>query len=351
MRLSDFDYLLPPELIAQHPAATREASRLMHVDSRLAKISTGRFRDIADYFSAGDLLVINDTRVRPARLLGHKESGGQVELLLLRRLAGIAEDWFCLRRSSRPLRVGGRLNFPGGLTAQVLEGEAQEHIRVRFNYEGDFEALLDQVGHLPLPPYIRRADTLADRERYQTVFARHPGALAAPTAGLHFTEEIFAQLRGQGVEIVSLTLHVGLGTFLPVRVDTIREHRMHAETYDIPPGTAQAVNRAKAEGRRVIALGTTAARTLETAVNDQGHLMADCGESEIFIYPGFRFRMLDGLVTNFHLPKSTLLMLVSALAGRELILKAYRRAIDMGFRFFSYGDCMLILPSADESRF
>jgi S-adenosylmethionine:tRNA ribosyltransferase-isomerase len=347
MRLSDFDYSLPPELIAQHPAAAREASRLMHLDPRSGKIATGRFRDIADYFAAGDLLVINDTRVRPSRLLGHKSSGGQVELLLLRRQAGAAEDWWCLRRSSRPLRPGMLLHFGGELSAQVLEGEAEQQILVRFSAGEDFEALLEQVGHLPLPPYIRRADTSADRERYQTVFARHTGALAAPTAGLHFTEEIFARLRSKGVEIASLTLHVGLGTFLPVRVDDIREHRMHQETYQIPAATAQAVNEAKREGRRVVALGTTAARTLETAVGAGGELRAGSGESDIFIYPGFRFRMVDGLVTNFHLPKSTLLMLVSALAGRDLVLEAYGQAIDAGFRFFSYGDCMLVLASTD----
>lgn len=347
MRLSDFDYSLPSELIAQHPAAVREASRLMHLDPRSGQISIGQFRDIADYFDAGDLLVINDTRVRSARLLGHKQTGGQVELLLLRRLAGDAEDWLCLRRSSRPLRTGMLLSFAGGLSAQVLEGETEQQILVRFHVDGDFEKLLEQVGHLPLPPYIRRADTPDDRERYQTVFARHTGALAAPTAGLHFTEEIFARLKRKGVDVASLTLHVGLGTFLPVRVDNIREHRMHKETYQIPAATAQAVNAAKREGRRVIALGTTAARTLETAVSAGGELNADCGESDIFIYPGFRFRMVDGLVTNFHLPKSTLLMLVSALAGRDLVLEAYQRAIEAGFRFFSYGDCMLVLASTD----
>ncbi len=343
MQLEDFDYVLPEELIAQHPTGQRDASRLMRLDRQNRRIATGEFKDIAEAFEEGDLLVINDTRVRPARLLGQKESGGQVELLLLRREPGEAEDWVCLGRSSRPLRVGTCLRFERGLQAEVIEVAEDLQRLVRFRTTDNFEALIEQIGHLPLPPYIRRADTQQDRERYQTIFARNVGAVAAPTAGLHFTDGVLQGLREKGVEIVPLTLHVGIGTFLPVRVENIRDHRMHAELYEVPAQTATRVNAAKAEGRRVIALGTTAARTLESAVSAEGHLLAGCGESEIFIYPGYEFRLVDGLVTNFHLPKSTLLMLVSALAGRDFVLEAYRLAIAERFRFFSYGDCMLIL--------
>ncbi len=343
MQLTDFDYSLPEELIAQHPAKVRGASRLMRLERYSQKITCGLFSGIVDFFAAGDLLVLNDTRVRPARLLGKKVSGGQVELLLLRRLPGQAEDWTCLGRSSRPLRTGTIVEFSCGLTAEILPGGEGQQKSVRFHCDTDFEALVEEIGHLPLPPYIRREDCVTDRERYQTVFARNTGAVAAPTAGLHFTASVLQQLRDKGVEIVSLTLHVGIGTFLPVRVENIREHRMHAEIYDVPQQTADAVNLARRQGRRVIALGTTAARTLETAVDAEGQLLAGCGESEIFIFPGYKFRIVDGLVTNFHLPKSTLLMLVSALAGREFILKAYQRAIAERFRFFSYGDCMLIV--------
>ncbi len=343
MLLENFDYSLPEELIAQHPAATRDASRLMRLEPQVGKITSGLFPDITNAFVEGDLLVLNDTRVRPARLLGTKESGGQVELLLLQRLAGDAEDWSCLGRSSRPLRPGTKINFSSGVSAEILPGGIDQQKIARFSYRGDFEALVEEIGHLPLPPYVRRDESQIDRERYQTVFARNTGAVAAPTAGLHFTEPLLQQLRDKGVQIVPLTLHVGIGTFLPVRVENIREHRMHAEVYEVPESTAVAVNLAKKQGRRVVALGTTAARTLETAVDQEGWLRSGRGESEIFIFPGYEFRMVDGLVTNFHLPKSTLLMLVSALAGREFIMQAYRQAIAERYRFFSYGDCMLIL--------
>ncbi len=342
MQLENFDYSLPEQLIAQHPATTRDASRLMRLECLSGKIDSGYFVDIADSFVAGDLLVLNDTRVRPARILGAKPSGGQVELLLLRRLAGEHEDWLCLGRSSRPLKPGTQIEFGQGVSAEIRSGGEDQQKIARFNYSGDFEALIEKIGFLPLPPYVRREEIPIDRERYQTVFACNTGAVAAPTAGLHFTDAVLQQLRDKGVEIVPLTLHVGIGTFLPVRVENVRDHRMHSEAYEVPESTAIAVNRAKEAGRRVIALGTTAARTLETAV-DAGRLQAGRGESEIFIYPGYQFQIVDGLVTNFHLPKSTLLMLVSAFAGREFILKAYRQAIAERFRFFSYGDCMLIL--------
>jgi len=343
MQLDEFDYTLPEELIAQYPAERRDASHLMCLDRRTQDITIQPFTEICDAFSSGDVLVINDTRVRPARLFGVKDSGGQVELLLLRRLAGEPEDWSCLGRSSRPLRSGTRLSFDKGLNATVMATGTGSEPVVRFDWDGDFEALVEEIGHLPLPPYIKREDQLDDRERYQTVFARSVGAVAAPTAGLHFTEEILQRLCDKGVEVVSLTLHVGIGTFQPVRVHNLKLHKMHAEQYQVPSATALAVNKAKAEGRRVIALGTTAARTLETAVDSAGRLVASEAESEIFIYPGFDFKIIDGLVTNFHLPKSTLLMLVSAFAGQEYMFSAYRKAIEERFRFFSYGDCMLIL--------
>ncbi len=343
MQLENFDYILPEELIAQYPAATRDASRLMRLERRAGKISSGCFPDIINSFVAGDVLVLNDTRVRPARLLGTKKSGGQVELLLLQRLPGEAEDWRCLGRSSRPLRPGTQIEFAQGVCAEILPGGEDQQKIARFSHADDFEALVEEIGHLPLPPYVRREEGALDRERYQTVFARNTGAVAAPTTGLHFTESLLQQLRDKGVLVVSLTLHVGIGTFLPVRVENIREHRMHSEVYEVPEATAAAVNLAKLQGRRVIALGTTSARTLETAIDKDGKLQTGRGASEIFIFPGYKFQVVDGLVTNFHLPKSTLLMLVSALAGREFILEAYQQAISERFRFFSYGDCMLIL--------
>ncbi|MDT8421178.1 MAG: tRNA preQ1(34) S-adenosylmethionine ribosyltransferase-isomerase QueA [Desulfuromonadales bacterium] len=344
MQLEDFDFLLPEELIAQHPTERRDGSRLMLVDRQRGDIRTAAFPSVVEAFREGDLLVINDTRVIPARLLGRKDSGGKVEIFLVRRLADAAgEDWLCMTRSSRSLKVGTQLQLGEGLTAEVLDGAEPPQRKVRFFCAGPFLDTVERVGHLPLPPYIARPDSAEDRQRYQTVFARNDGALAAPTAGLHFTEDILQQLRDKGVEILPLTLHVGLGTFLPVRVEDIRQHKMHAEIYSVPAETAAAVNRAKAEGRRIVALGTTAARALESAVDEQGCLQAGEDESEIFIYPGYRFKLVDALLTNFHLPKSTLLMLVSAFAGREFILQAYQRAVAERFRFFSYGDCMLIV--------
>ncbi len=342
MLLEDFDFSLPSELIAQEPAERRDGSRLMVVDSSCGQVTTGRFPDIRDHLRGGDVLVLNDTRVIPARLLGTKPTGGRVEVFLSRRLAGEDEVWSCLTRSSKPLRPGQSLILGEGLSAEVLEGGEDNQRRLRFSAQGDFFQVLERVGHVPLPPYIQRDDQAVDRERYQTVFARHAGAVAAPTAGLHFTPALLDELQQKGVEIVPLTLHVGLGTFLPVRSSNLREHRMHSEVYNISPATAAAVNRAKAEGRRIIALGTTSTRALEAAADPEGCLKAGAGETDIFITPGYRFRIIDGMITNFHLPKSTLLMLVSALAGRDLILAAYRQAIAEKFRFFSYGDSMFI---------
>lgn len=343
MHLADFDFELAEELIAQQPSERREGSRLMIVDRAQCRTQTTEFSEILHCFESGDVLVLNDTRVIPARLLGHKESGGRVELLLVHRLAGDEEEWLCMTRSSKPLRLGMRLFFGESLTATVVAEAEEGRRRVRFAAQQDFLQVLEQVGHMPLPPYIARADQQMDRERYQTVFARVPGAVAAPTAGLHFTPHILQELRDRGVEICPLTLHVGPGTFQPVRVEDVRQHRMHGEHYCIPQATADQVNQAKQQGRRVVALGTTSTRVLEYALDEHGRLKAGQGISDLFIYPGFNFRIVDALITNFHLPRSTLLMLVSAFAGRDLILAAYRRAVVEKFRFFSYGDCMIIL--------
>ena len=342
MYVTDFQYELPQELIAQHPCEQRDGSRLMVLDCRAEQIVSDQFRQIDRYFQAGDVLVVNDTRVIPARLLGHKESGGKIEVFLVRKLLDAGECWLCLTRSSKTPRPGTRLLLADELTATVMDGGGDGYRHIRFDVEGDFLALLDTIGRLPLPPYIDREPQGEDRERYQTTFSARPGAVAAPTAGLHFTPEILDRLRHKGVIVCSLTLHVGLGTFLPVRVDKVEEHRMHAEAYSIPVETAEQVNRAKRERRRVVALGTTVTRTLEFAVNEQGLLLDGDGLTDMFIYPGYHFKIVDALLTNFHLPQSTLLMLVSALAGRDFILNAYRQAVEERYRFFSYGDCMLI---------
>lgn len=343
MRLEDFDYELPPEQIAQYPLPARDDSRLMVLNRGPETVETGMFPDIVKHFRAGDLLVVNDTRVIPARLLGQKQSGGRIEVFLVRRLAEADETWACLTRCSKPPRPGSRLFLAGGIEGMVLAGGEAPYRHIRFSCAGDFHSALEQAGRIPLPPYIRREDDATDRIRYQTVFANRRGAVAAPTAGLHFTPEILEVLRRVGVEIQPLTLHVGLGTFLPVRVDDVRQHRLHGEDYYVPEATAAAVNRAKAERRRVFALGTTTTRTLEHAVNNAGLLVPGEGVSNLFIYPGYRFKIVDALITNFHLPCSTLLMLVSAFAGRDFTLAAYRKAVREGFRFFSYGDCMLIV--------
>lgn len=343
MHLSDFDFDLPEELIAQEPLAERTGSRLMVLNRATGNLTIDGFSNIVDHFKSGDVLVVNDTRVIPARLLGRKESGGKVEVLLVRRLVGDEEIWICLTKASKGPRVGSRMLLGGTLTATVVEGGEDPYKHIQFACEGDFLQQIEQIGRMPLPPYIRRDDSQQDKERYQTVFAKEAGAVAAPTAGLHFTPEVLEQLRNKGVEIHPLTLHVGIGTFLPVRVDNIREHRMHEEHYTVPAATAAAVNQARAAGRRIFALGTTSTRTLEYAVDDQGQLQAGSGSCDLFIYPGYRFRTVDAMLTNFHLPRSTLLMLVSAFAGRESVLRAYRRAVAEGFRFFSYGDCMLIV--------
>lgn len=341
MELRDFDYELPPDLIAQEPVTPRDASRLMVVRRESGRIEHRIFRDLPQYLRPEDVLVLNDTRVLPARLLGVRPgTGGHVELLLLRRLD--ASRWEVLARPGRRVRPGSTVSFgDGGLLATVLETTESGGRIVEFQYEGVFEEVLDQLGQIPLPPYITRA--LEERERYQTVYSREKGSAAAPTAGLHFTPELLDRVRGAGIETLFLTLHVGLGTFRPVQVERIEEHRMHAEYYSVSRETAAAINLRRSSGGRVVAVGTTTTRTLESAARAGGEILPGSGWTDIFIYPGYRFKAVDALVTNFHLPRSTLLMLVSAFAGRDLMLEAYREAIREKYRFFSFGDAMLIL--------
>lgn len=338
LKRTDFHFDLPSELIAQEPLARRADSRLLHLPRHEGGPVDRSFRELPVLLSAGDLLVFNNTRVIPARLFGQKETGGRVEVMVERLLS----DSECLAqlRVSKPLRKGGRILLEDG---QFLEmtGRDGSFFRLR-SPGGGLSALLEDQGHVPLPPYIGREDTAADRERYQTVYAKSPGAVAAPTAGLHFDESILARLAGQGVERAEVTLHVGAGTFQPVRCDRIEDHRMHAEYLEVPQAVCDAVERTKNRGGRVVAVGTTAVRSLETAAAG-GALVPYAGDSRMFIYPGFEFRVIDGLLTNFHLPESTLLMLVSALAGRERVLDAYRHAVEQRYRFFSYGDAMLLL--------
>jgi S-adenosylmethionine:tRNA ribosyltransferase-isomerase len=345
--LADYDYELPAELIAQKPADRRDHSRLLRLERATGAVYHQRFDAIEGFLHAGDVLVVNDTAVVKARLLGRKESGGKVEVLLMDYAGGsrpggpsrfICE---CLVKSSKLSRPGMRLFFDNGLSGRIMAvvgGTCQ----VEFIGDGDFDAALERVGRVPLPPYIRRADGPADRSAYQTVYAAVRGAVAAPTAGLHFTPELLSRLRARGVVIVPITLHVGYGTFAPVRVEDIREHRMHAERFTIPAATAAAVDGARADGKRVVAVGTTAVRTLEVAADEAGSVTAGSGCCELFIYPSYRFKVVDAMITNFHLPKSTLLMLVSAFAGRENIRNAYREAVAERYRFYSYGDAMLI---------
>lgn len=342
MKLSDYDFTLPERLIAQTPLAERSASRLLHLQRASTAMTHEPFARLPQLLREGDLLVRNDTRVLSARLFGSKPSGGRVELLLVRSVDPQGLVWRCMSRSSKPLRPGALLDFPAGIQGEVVAAEDDGQKVVSFSCPGSFAAALESVGHMPLPPYIRRDDGLLDRERYQTVFASNPGAVAAPTAGLHFTAETFAGLEAQGIEVCDVTLHVGPGTFQPPRTDNLDEHRMHAEVYNVPAATAESVNSARAAGRRIVALGTTVTRTLEAAVDDQGRLQAGGGETALFIQPGFPFRLVDALFTNFHLPKSTLLVLVAAFAGRDFILQAYAEAVAHDYRFFSYGDCMLI---------
>jgi len=341
--LDDYDYVLPEGLIAQQPVERRDQSRLLRVDRSSGDIAHGTFGDIAELLAPGDVLVRNNTRVIPGRLLGRKPTGGRVEVLVLDFAQGVTRGEFtCLVKASKRPRPGSRLVFEQGLEARVVDVH-ERTCTLAFEGVPDFGAALERIGHVPLPPYIRRADTAGDHDTYQTVYAAEKGAIAAPTAGLHFTPSLLARLAERGIIIADLTLHVGYGTFLPVEARDIRDHRMHSEWFTLPAETAEAVNRAKAAGRRVAAVGTTCVRTLEYCAGPDGRLAARSGACDLFIYPGYAFRVVDAMITNFHLPKSTLLMLVSAFAGRERILSAYAKAVRLGYRFFSYGDAMIIL--------
>jgi S-adenosylmethionine:tRNA ribosyltransferase-isomerase len=344
MKASEFDYALPEELIAQEPLARRDASRLLVVPRGEGAFAHARFADLPQLLREGDLLVLNDTRVIPARLVGQKESGGRCELLLVEPLAPAADGrarWRAIGQASKPLRAGGRVRF-GALEATIEAAEGEGFFVAAFAVPpGGFDAALEREGRLPLPPYICRDAGAADRERYQTVFARAPGSAAAPTAGLHFTEALFEALAARGVERTAVTLHVGPGTFLPVRVDDVSKHRMHEERYEVPAAAAEAFAAARARGGRIVAVGTTAVRTLESAY-DGGRLKVGPGRTRIFITPGHRFVAVDALVTNLHLPRSTLLMLACAFGGRERVLGAYGEAVARRYRFFSYGDAMLL---------
>ena len=344
MKTRDFYYELPESAIAQRPAAERDHSRLLALDGETGGLRDLRFDALTQLLAPGDLLVLNDSRVLPGRLLGVREGGGEAELLLLRRLEG--DDWACLVRPGRRLGAGKWVDFPGlPLRAEVLGTLSDGQRSVRFHYEGDWQQLLERAGELPLPPYIHERSVEAGR--YQTVYAQAPGSAAAPTAGLHFTPALLERLEAQGVELCYVTLHVGLGTFRPVRSERVEEHRMHAEHFVLSPEAAEQLNRARDEGRRIVACGTTSCRVLETLGAAGTRFTATEGESRIFIYPGYRFAVVDALITNFHLPESTLLMLVSAFAGRERVLAAYRHAIAAGYRFYSFGDAMFITPSAE----
>ena len=340
MRRQDFSFNLPQELIAQDPLKDRASSRLLVLDKETGETSHHVFREIKDYLHPGDCLVINDTKVIPARLIGSKiGTDAKIEILLLKR----KEDnvWETLVKPGKKAKPGARISFGEGLLiGEVIDVVEEGNRLVRFTYDGICEEILDQLGQMPLPPYITHQ--LEDKNRYQTVYAKHSGSAAAPTAGLHFTPELLREIKDEGVDIASVTLHVGLGTFRPVKVDNILEHHMHSEFYQIEESEAEKINRAKEKGGRIICVGTTSCRTIESAADENGHLRAGSGWTDIFIYPGYKFKILDCLITNFHLPESTLLMLVSALAGREHVLAAYEEAVKERYRFFSFGDAMFI---------
>ncbi len=341
MKTSDFYYDLPQELIAQDPLKDRSSSRLMHLDSQTGELEHTDFKHIIQYLKPGDCLVINDTKVIPARLYGHKkDTGAVIEILLLKRREN--DIWECLVKPGKKARPGAVISFGDGiLTGEILDVVEEGNRLIQFHYEGIFEEILDQLGEMPLPPYITHK--LEDKNRYQTVYAKKEGSAAAPTAGLHFTKELLEQIQSMGVKIARVTLHVGLGTFRPVKVDDVESHHMHSEFYIVEEDQAKLINDTKKNGGRVLAVGTTSCRTLESATSEDGVLRAGSGWTEIFIYPGYHFKMIDGLITNFHLPESTLLMLVSALAGKEHIMHAYEEAVREKYRFFSFGDAMLIL--------
>lgn len=337
MQVKDFNYDLPQRLIAQHPIEPRDHSRLMIVNKKTGAVEHKKFFNLCEYLQAGDLLVFNDTRVIPARLRGFKDTGAKVEVFLLSRVN--VTDWEVLVKPGRKLRVGAKIKFSPDLSCEIVADTDFGGRIARFHFEGIFEEILDKLGETPLPPYI--TEPLEDKERYQTVYSRENGSAAAPTAGLHFTTELMEKIKELGCEEVFVTLHVGLGTFRPVSVDDIADHKMHREFYSVSEETAQKINLAKKEGRRIVAVGTTAVRTLEAA-GATGEIKAGSGWTQIFIFPGYEFKLVDALVTNFHLPQSTLLMLVSALSSRENMLRAYDLAVKEEYRFFSFGDAMFI---------
>ena len=347
LNVSDYDYFLPEEQIAQDPLADRSSSKLLVLDKNTGETSHHVFKEIIDYLNPGDCLCINNTKVIPARLIGRKKTGGVVEVLLLKRLEDEKSKWEVLTRPGKKARVGDEIIFGGegpedfDLLCRVTEVKEDGNRIVEFEYDGIFEEILDKLGQMPLPPYITHR--LEDKNRYQTVYAKIEGSAAAPTAGLHFTNELLEQIKEKGVKVVSVTLHVGLGTFRPVQVENILDHKMHSEYYEVSEETAKILNETKANGGRIISVGTTSTRTLESVTDENGIVHAGSGETQIFIYPGYKFKILDGLITNFHLPESTLIMLVSALAGREHVLAAYEEAVQERYRFFSFGDAMLIV--------
>lgn len=340
MKRQDFYYELPEELIAQDPLEDRSSSRLLVLDRKSGAVSHHIFREITEYLQEGDCLVINDTKVIPARLIGSRiGTGARIEVLLLKRKEN--NIWETLVKPGKKAKIGTKISFGDGLlVGEVVDIVEEGNRLIQFSFEGIFEEILDQLGQMPLPPYITHQ--LQDKNRYQTVYAKHTGSAAAPTAGLHFTPELLKAIEEKGIEIAKVTLHVGLGTFRPVKVDEIKDHHMHSEFYQIGEEAAAKINKAKESGGRVICVGTTSCRTVESAAEEDGRLKAKSGWTEIFIYPGYRFRVLDGLITNFHLPESTLIMLVSALAGRENVLAAYEEAVKERYRFFSFGDAMFI---------
>jgi S-adenosylmethionine:tRNA ribosyltransferase-isomerase len=342
MLVKEFDYHLPEELIARYPAPERDGSRLMLLERSSGTIAHSLFRDITDHLRPGDLLVLNDTRVIPARLFGRKATGGRVEIFLVQREEAEAERWRCLMRSSKGMRPGQVVTLAGAMTARVVERLEPEGWLMEFQGEEPFSVWLEREGKMPLPPYLQRPADASDHQRYQTVFARSAGAVAAPTAGLHFTRQLLDHLGERGVATTCLTLHTGLGTFQPVRVERVEEHRIHRERYRISQETSKAIRATRERGGRVVAVGTTSARTLEYAADGNGGVRPGSGEADIFIYPGYRFKVVDALVTNFHLPQSTLIMLVSAFAGKEFVFRAYQEAVRRGYRFYSYGDAMFI---------
>lgn len=361
MLVSDFDYFLPEELIAQEPLPERAASRLLYLSRKSAEMQDLSFQNFPELLHPDDLVIFNNTRVFPARLYGRRKGThaqpisrrnpaardflqGRVEVLLTRQLSSVPNEWECLVRPGRKIGLGEQLFFgqEAELEACVMGRGSFGERRIRFSAVPDFFGLIDKLGHVPLPPYIARSDRLSDRERYQTVYARERGSVAAPTAGLHFTPEILARLQKRGIETAEITLHVGLGTFQPVRVDKVEEHKLHSEHYTISDGTAARINTALARGKRIVAVGTTSVRTLEYSARETGSVKAGGGEADLFIYPGFKFRVVGALLTNFHLPRSTLLMLVSAFGGRDLVLQAYQHAVEQKYRFYSYGDCMFL---------